>query len=161
MRRVELAIQLLGIIAGRNEQVPIEAREVTLDRFVTNDSLDPVDGRRVALGRQPGSLMAVELFEVVEAIVESRHQMRGRAACLAARRRAIVQDDNGLAFFREQVGGGQPRNSCAHDAHVGAKIGWQLRLRRGLARLHPYGCRSPVIGHLAPHMNHMADTHPA
>ena len=92
MRGGQLAIEERFVVLGSAEQVAVEPLEVTRDPLAGHDALDAIDGRRVALGREPRAALAVEALEIEIAIVERIDEMGGRRAGLAAadarRRRA-------------------------------------------------------------------------
>jgi hypothetical protein len=61
----------------------------------------------VALRGQLRALLAVEVLEMVEAVVERAGQMRGGPARLAAADGAVVEDDDGASLLGEKVRGGE------------------------------------------------------
>jgi hypothetical protein len=57
-------------LIGSPEQVAIDAPEVAIDALVPRDGLDPIDGRGVALGGQATAVLAVDLLDLGEAVVD-------------------------------------------------------------------------------------------
>jgi hypothetical protein len=137
VRGAEFLAELLGGLARRDEEVAVEALEVAVNLLFVDDLLDEVNGRRVALGGEARAAPAVEAFEFVEAVVEGVREVRRRARSLAARERAVVQDDDGLALSRQEVSRRQSRDACADDAHVRARVRVERRIRRHFRRRHP------------------------
>ena len=147
VRRLQLPVQLPRVVAGRHEQIAVQARKVAVDVPVARDALDGVDRRGMAFRRQPGAVGAVQPFEVVKTIVEGAHEVRGRPARLASGNRAVVEHDDLLSFLGEQISSGQAGDPGAYDADVGDRVsGKRCRIghrRRG----HPDGSRASVVSH--------------
>jgi hypothetical protein len=80
---------------------------------------------------------AVNGFEVVEAVVERAGQVRGGAACLATADGAVVEDDDGAPFPREEVRGGEAGDARPHDADVGDEVRGQRRAAGNFGRTGP------------------------
>ena len=78
----------------------------------------------MTLGRETRPGRAMKAFDIEVAIVESRDEMRRRAARLPAADVSIVDDDHRPPLACEQVRGCQSRDARADDAHI------RLRLAR-------------------------------
>jgi hypothetical protein len=100
----------------------------------------------VALGGEACAALAVQLLQVVVAVVERVDEVGGGAARLAAGDGAVVKDDHLLPLAREQVGGRHPRDAGADDTHVGRGVLGQRLARGHVARGHPDGNTPPRIG---------------
>ncbi len=137
MRGLELLVQQLPGLPGRQEQVAVDAEEVAVDPFVVRDRLDPVDGRGVALGGKPGPVLAVDLLDLDVAVIDGVGQVGGRALRLSAGDGAVIQHDDALALAGEQVGRGQPGDPRADDADVRLHILRQGLMPRDRGGLHP------------------------
>ena len=85
----------------------------------------------MALRGEPRAALAVQLLELVVAVVERVREMRRGAARLAAADRTVVDDHDAPAALREAVGGGEPGDPGADDADVGLEIALE---RRGSSR---------------------------
>jgi hypothetical protein len=83
-------IKLAQIIAGRNEQVPIETHKITIDLLFADDGFDPIDGFRVTLGRAPGTFLSMQTLDFGVAIIERIDKMSSGSACLATADLAIL-----------------------------------------------------------------------
>src|SRR3954454_6710636 len=89
MCRLQLAVQLAGRVAVEREQIAVESREITGDRFVTADPFDQVDARGVALVTGARAFNAVQSLDFVEAIVVGRGEVRAGALGLSRDHRAV------------------------------------------------------------------------
>ena len=145
MRGLQLLVELSDIVAGRHEQIAIDAGKVAVDRVVVDDALDLVDRGRVTFRREAGAVGAVQALEVVESIVERVDQVRRRPARLAARDQAIVNDDDPLSGLPEPVGRRQSGDPGADDADIGGDVAVEGRLRRHLGCRHPYRLGPSVV----------------
>ena len=92
MRGFEFTLQVLHCMAGREKEVTGHAQKVAVDLFVSNDLLNFIDGRPVALRGESCALLAVQPFEFYEAIIQREAQMGGGAAGLATRDDTVVQN---------------------------------------------------------------------
>ena len=150
VRGLELTIELREVIARGDEQVPVHPGEVAIDLLVPHDAFDLVDGRTHGSAPPDGRLLAMQPFELIEAIVQRAHEMRRCPARLATGCRTVVHHDRALALQREQVCGCEPRDACAHDADVRMCVQEQRRLVTALSRAHPNRSRAAVVGHSLP-----------
>src|SRR4029079_3902418 len=109
------------------EEVTVHPREIARDVGLGDGRLDAVDGGGVALAGQARPGFAVYLREVMEAIVESAREMRGRASRLASADGAVVEDDDGASLLREKVRGGEAGDARPRDADVRSEVRGQRR----------------------------------
>jgi hypothetical protein len=65
----------------------------------------------MAVGGQPSPLLAVDALDFKEPIINRTGQVGGSPFGLAASYRAVVQDNDGLAFPAEQIGRRQAGDS--------------------------------------------------
>ena len=137
MRGLELLVQQIPRLPGRQEQVAVNAEEVAVDPFFVRDRLDQVDGRGVALGGKPGPVLAVDLLDLDVAVIDGVGQVGGRALSLSAGDGAVIQHDDALALAGEQVGRGQPGDPRADDADVRLHVLRQRLMPRDRGGLHP------------------------
>ena len=141
MGRLELPLELRALAVSAQEEIPLDPLEIAVDVFHRRDRLDAVNGGHVTLGCQSGALAAVQLLDVVVAVVESRGEMRGRATRLATAYGPIVDQDDSAAGAREKIGGCHSGYSRSNDADVRAQIlGKRLELRN-FGCVHPDGGR--------------------
>ena len=145
MRGAQFVSELFGRFAGRNEEIAVEPREITVDVFVSDDLFDLVNRRGVARGGKLRAAFAVEPFEFVVAFVERVDEMRGRARSLAPGDGAVVDDDHRLALLCEHVRRRHPRDARADDAHVRPRIFAERALLRHVRRGRPYRSGLPLI----------------
>jgi len=139
--RLELALELLSLGLAAEEQVAVHALEITIDVLHRSDRLDPVDGGHVTVGRHPRALASVELLDVVVAVVESRGQMGGGAAGLAAADRAVVDERNGAPCPREKVGSRHSGDPRPDHAYIDPQILCKRLELRNFGSIHPDGGR--------------------
>ena len=76
----------------------------------------------MTLRRHARSVFAMARFELVVAIVQCRHQMRGRSGGFTAAGLAIVNDQNRAAIASHVKGDRQSGDACANDADIDAGI---------------------------------------
>ena len=139
MRGFEFVVQNFFRVAGRDEEVSVQALEVAFNLLFRDDRLDAVNRSRVALGGETRAALAVQTLQLEVAVVERVDEVRGRPARHAAADGPVIEYDNGLALAREQVRGCHPRYPCADDAHVGARVFRKRGLGRHHSRRHPDG----------------------
>ena len=146
---LEFLLEEVAGLAGRREEVAVDAEEVAVDPFFLSDRLDPVDGRGVALGGQPGPFLAVHLLDLDVSVVDGIREVGGGALGLPAGDGAVVQDDHALAFAGEQVSRGQSGDAGTDDADVRLHVLRQRLMPRDRCRLHPdrAGCFPDRIRH--------------
>src|SRR5471030_2104802 len=96
-----------------------------------------MDCRHVTLGREPCAILAVDLGDVVVAIVQSCREMGGGAAGFPASNWPIVNEDNGTAGAREEVGGCHTGDSSADHADIRPEILSQRLKLRNFGGSHP------------------------
>src|SRR6185437_11764359 len=97
MSRLPFLLQEIRRFTRRNEQIAIEALEITIDLLLLGDFANLLNGGGVTLRRQPRALGAVQTLHLGVAIIDGVRQMRRRLAGLAIRDGTIVQHDHGLA----------------------------------------------------------------
>jgi hypothetical protein len=68
--RTQFTLEDLGRLAGGLEQIAIESLESAVDPLGGHDLLDPVDGRGMAFGGQPGPVRPVETLDLSVAVVD-------------------------------------------------------------------------------------------
>ena len=132
MRRRQLGVEHVDAIGAAEEEIAVDALEIAVDVFGADDLLDLFDGRAMALHDETRALVAVDVLEHVDAVVHRVGEMRGRAAGFAAADCAVVDDDDFLPGFCEQICGGQSGDSGADDANVGSRISAERRERRNV-----------------------------
>ncbi|SRR5258706_13053062 len=99
-----------------------------------------MNGRHVTFGRQARSFLAVELLDVVIAVVQRGGEMSSGAAGLTSTDLSIVDQHDGTASTCEKIGRRHSRDSRSNDADVRAQIlGKRLELR-------DFGCAHPDGG---------------
>jgi hypothetical protein len=145
-RRVQLAVEDVGRVSGRDEEIAVHALEVAGDLLAGSDGLDAVDGGGVALRGQLRAPLPVQPLQDEEAIVEGAGEVGGGAARLAAADGAVVEHDHLAAFAREQVGGGQARDPRPHHADVGGQVLGQGRPAGDIGGAHPNGDGASAFG---------------
>ena len=111
----ELAVEDVLLVVAAEEEEAVDAPEVAVDVLEPNDLLDAVDRGHVALDNEPGVLGAVDLLEVVDAVVHRPREVGGRTSGLAAADRAVVDYHHFFAGFCEVVGGGEVQPAPARD----------------------------------------------
>jgi hypothetical protein len=82
----------------------------------------------MALRRQSCAFFPMKTLEVVETVIEGADEVRRRAACLATRRRSIVDDDHALSFSGEQIRRCETGDPGTNNAHVRMCIRRKRRL---------------------------------
>src|SRR5918995_2704455 len=102
-RGIELLMEDLARFARWYEQIAIEPGKSAVDGLLPNDVLNAIDGRGMTGRSQPGPVPAMQPLQFEIAVVQRVREMRGGAASLASPDRSIVQHDDALARFREQV----------------------------------------------------------
>ena len=142
MRCLELALEIFSLGVTAEEEIAFDALELAIDVFHGGDRLDAMDCRHVTLGSQARAFFAVNLRNVVVAVVQSRRQMGCGAAGLSTTDGPIVYEHNCSAGAREQVRGSHPRDSSADHADVRPQI-----LRQWL-KLRNFGCSHPDGGRM-------------
>src|SRR2546421_9762627 len=75
LRGLQLLIENVSRFPRGHEQIPGEPLKIALDLLLGNDSLDALDGCRMALGSLSRAFRSVCALEVGIAIVESGDQM--------------------------------------------------------------------------------------
>ena len=117
----QLLVECSSDSPRRNEEIAVDAREVAVDASPRGRSARWGRWRRVWLSaarRAPSR--AVQTLDLVVAVVERVHQVRGGAAGLARRRSGRRRGRRRLApSLRQQVRGRQAGDARADDAHVG------------------------------------------
>src|SRR5947207_202464 len=81
----------------------------------------------MAIGGKPRSVGAEQSFEMTEAIIEHRRQMRRRAPGLAGREPPGVKHDDRLPLLLQQIRGRQSGNAGADNTDIGLRILQQFR----------------------------------
>lgn len=135
-RRITLALEELGLLAVREEEISVQPLEVALDPLGRDVALDQVDRRSVTLRGEARALRAMQMLELVIAVVDGGDEVCGRPTRLAATDRAVVDDHDALAFPRQKICRGQARDARAHDAHLRALAAAEWR--RGDRRNGPH-----------------------
>ena len=130
----------------RIEKIAIHAFEIAADALVANDALDGVDGRGMAFGRQLCAVFAMQSFQFEEPFVEHGGQLRGGSFGFPGDNRPVIQDDYGLAGFREQIRRGQADHPCADNTDIGRLILRETRKGGPRCRGHPNGSRLSGVG---------------
>ena len=80
MRRLVLALEQVVVLAGRAEQVAVEAAELRVDILLQAEVLDAVDGGGVRLGGKRRPPLSVDPLDLDVPVVDLVGQVRGRAA---------------------------------------------------------------------------------
>jgi len=118
--RFELALQILACVLAAKKEEAFDTLEIAVDVFHRRNGLDSMYRRHVTLGCQPGTFLAVHDLDVVVAIVERGGEVSGCAARLTTTDWPIIDQDNGAASTREQIGRGHAGDPCSYDADIDA-----------------------------------------
>ena len=122
VRGVELALERLALVALSEEEIAVEPREVAVDVLAPHDFVDALDRRAVAVGGHPDRFRAVQLLQLVVAVIEHVGEVAGRHARHAGDERAVVEHGDRQAGLGEVVGGAEARYARADDADVGMDV---------------------------------------
>jgi hypothetical protein len=100
-----------------------------------------MDCRHVTLGSNPRALLAVNLRNVVVAIVQSGRKVGGSATGFTTPDRSIVYEHNRAASARKEVRGSHAGDSSAYYADIRPEILSQRLELRNFGSSHPDGGR--------------------
>jgi hypothetical protein len=143
MSRLELTLEVRALAVPAKKEKALHTLEVAIDVLHRRDSLDAMNRGHVTLSREPSAFLAVELLDVVVAVVERGGEMSGRATCLAAAYLPIVDQDDGAARTRKKIGRRHSGYSRSDDADIRAQILGEGPELRNFSCIHPDGGRVP------------------
>src|SRR5687767_9772484 len=98
----DLLFQVILALIGLDEKA-VDAFKLAFDALFIHDTLDLVDGLRVALHGQPGFFESVPLDYPVYTVVDRIGDMSGRSAGLAATDPAIIEQDDLNACLGQEI----------------------------------------------------------
>jgi len=101
--------------------------------------------RHVTLGREAGAFFAVELGNVVVAVVQGSREMGRGATGFATPDRSIIYQHNRATSAREQVRCGHSGDSSANHADIRAEILIERLELRNFGVSHPDGGRTTRV----------------
>jgi len=121
----ELALEILTFCISAKEQVAVHALEVAVDVFHRGDGFDPLNRCGVTFRGRARALPPVKSLDVEVPVVQRSGEVRGRAPCLSASDRAVIDEHHRASSPGEEIGGshtGDPRPDYADiDAQVLSK----------------------------------------
>jgi hypothetical protein len=120
--RRQLVIQQAGRVRRNRTEKSVDSRELAGDLLPAADLLNGVDGDGVAVISQLRPLHTVLPFNFDEPVIDRAGQMRAGPAGLTTAQWRFIQNDHGSTLPQQQICSGQPRDTCAHDAHVGMGV---------------------------------------
>jgi hypothetical protein len=117
----KLHVEGVSRFAGRDEQIPVEARKRAIDVLLFHDGFHLIDRRRVAGGGETRRRTTPEPLQHGVSVIEDIREVGSRPACLAASDAALLEDNDGRSFAREQICGGQSGDARADNADIGMR----------------------------------------
>src|SRR2546423_1166395 len=139
--RFELSFQIFVGLGTAQEQVSLDALELAIDVFHRGNALDAVNRRHVTLSGNARAFLAVNLFDLVETVIECGGEVRGGAARLTPPRWAVPDEADCASGAGQQVSRRHARYASADDTHVHAQVLCKRLELRHFGTGHPNRCR--------------------
>src|SRR5262245_14853026 len=86
-----------------NEKITVNPFEIAVDRFISHDRFDAIDGRTMAFRGEPCRFCAVKRLQLKVAIIERVGQVGRRPRGFTTARRSIVNHDDVLPLLGEAI----------------------------------------------------------
>src|SRR4051812_319686 len=103
MSGLELSLQVLPGLVTAEEEISVEALEVTVDVLERRNRFDSCNRCTMALGGEAGAFCSVKSLDAVVAIIESGGEVRSSAAGFSSANLTIVDDDYSATGASELV----------------------------------------------------------
>src|SRR5688572_22774701 len=136
VRGLELLLEELAVVVAAEKKVPVDSFEIAIDVLERSDRFNAVDCSRMTLGRDTGSLFAVQLLDLFVVIVECSRDVSGCTSGFAPSNRAIVYHYDSSARAGEEICGRHSGDARPHYANVSADVVGQRRKLRDIGS-HP------------------------